>query len=188
MRETRVWLTRVFAALLAALLISPAGALPSRPRSRERIQPPPEMAQLKFLEGEWDYEVTAEQGVVRPDLMWKPTTGTRKTVSGPGGFSQISDFVEHAPEGDVAGHEITMWDNASRTYKSYIFRNATPRFEIRTGRWVNGKLVFDYEYGIGLPVQSVTVVNADGTVTTFHNDNGSRFRQLMFTERAKRAS
>jgi hypothetical protein len=186
LKVTRGRLAGLIVVVLTALLISPVGALPSYSRAEETSKPAAEMAQLKFLEGQWEYSITAEQGVVSPDVVPKLTTGTRKTIAGPGGFSQITDLVVNAPEGKWIEHEVTVWDSNTRTYKSYVFSSTTPECEIRIGRWMNGKLVFEHDWGMGFSMQLVTVMNADGTVTTSYNDTNSSSGRLIFTEHAKR--
>jgi hypothetical protein len=180
-------ITRAYRFALIATALLALSAPPSRTATEEVVKRSPEIEKLKFLEGNWTYEVVVDQGIVNPSVVLAKTVGTRKTIEGPGGFSLISDFTEHAANGDTVGHEVTLWDADSNEYKSYVFSSSSPGVEVRTGSWIDGKLVFEYDYVMGMPMRSITAVNANGTVTTFHN-NKSRRGPLVFTVNAKRIS
>jgi hypothetical protein len=153
-------------------------------------KPSPEMAKLKFLQGKWTYESVYEKSDMNPN--GATTKGTYATIEGPGGYSQIADFHEMAPEGEEIGHEVTNWDEANHVYKSYVFGNAFPQCVIRTGHWEDAKLIFESEFDQGkmkLGLQSVTIANPDGTVTiqeSFRTGDGPW--KLLSTTHAKRAS
>jgi Protein of unknown function (DUF1579) len=141
---------------------------------QEMPKPAPELAKLKFLEGKWTYESVYEKGDFYPN--GAKTKGTYSTIAGPGGFSQIADFTEAAPEGEEAGHMVTNWDVKEHVYKSYVFGNAFPQCVIRTGHWDGDKLIFESEFDMGsmkMALQSVTIANADGTVTIKESYKGA---------------
>jgi len=153
-------------------------------------KPSPEMAKLKFLQGAWTYESIYEKGAFYPN--GATTKGTYAAIEGPGGFSQITDFHEMAPEGEEIGHEVTVWDEANHVYKSYVFGNAFPQCVMRTGHWDGDKLIFVTEFEQGkmkMSLQSVTTANPDGTVTIQESMQGADGAwKLLFTSHAKKVS
>jgi hypothetical protein len=174
-----------FLAVLAAFMMLLLAAVPAR---AQMPKPSPEMAKLKFLQGNWTYESIYEKGAFYPD--GATTKGTYVAIAGPGGFSQISDFHEMAPEGEEIGHEVTIWDEADHVYKSYVFGNAFPQCVMRTGHWDGDKLIFVTEFTQGktkMSLQSVTIANPDGTVTIQESMQGADGTwKLLFTSHAKR--
>lgn len=148
--------------------------------------PAPEMAKLKFLLGDWTYESTYEKSDMTPN--GGKTKGTYKAVAGPGGFSQIVDFTEAAPEGPEIGHEVIVWDAKAGAYKSYVFGNGFSGPVVQTGHWDGDKLVFDSEFG-AMKLQSVQQANADGTVTIKESyKTGDGDWKVIFTGVAKKVS
>jgi uncharacterized protein DUF1579 len=178
--------TSSIAALAVLALLSLAAAV----AHAQMPKPAPEMAKLKFLQGNWTYESTYEKGAFYPN--GANTKGTYVAIEGPGGFSQIADFHEMAPEGEEIGHEVTNWDDANHVYKSYVFGNAFPQCVMRTGHWDGNKLIFvtDFEQGtMKMTLQSVTTANPDGTITIQESMRGADGSwKLLFTSHAKRAS
>lgn len=176
-------------ALYAAPRPTTTRALPERAATQpqEMPKPAPELAKLKFLEGKWTYEAVYEKGDFYPN--GAKTKGTYNTIAGPGGFSQIADFTEAAPEGEEAGHVVTNWDGKEHVYKSYVFGNAFPQCVIRTGHWDGDKLVFESEFDMGsmkMMLQSVTTANPDGTVTIKESyKGGDGAWKLISTSTAK---
>jgi hypothetical protein len=178
--------TSSIAALAALIVLSLATAA----AHAQMPKPSPEMAKLKFLQGNWTYESIYEKGAFYPD--GATTKGTYATIEGPGGFSQIADFHEMAPEGEEIGHEVTNWDEANHVYKSYVFGNAFPQCVMRTGHWDGDKLIFVTEFEQGkmkMTLQSETVANPDGTVTIKESMKGADGTyKLLFTSHAKKVS
>ena len=137
-----------------------------------------EMAKLKFLDGDWEYEASADTGVVRPDVVMASRKGKRRTITGRDGLSQLSTMSEHSVEGGRFSWEVTVWDEQVGAYESYIFRDSPVPSEIRTGRWMMGKLVFTYEPEIGFPMQSVTLLSGESRLITFYEYKSSPSRLL----------
>jgi len=181
----RTWkAARVGAAVLAVCLILPTGTRTAGQGMAK--QPAPEMAKLKFLLGDWTYESTYEKSDMVPN--GGKTKGTYKAVAGPGGFSQIVDFTEAAPEGPEIGHEVTVWDGKAGAYKTYVFGNGFSGPVIQTGHWDGDKLVFDSEFGT-MKLESVQQGNADGTVTIKESyKSGDGDWKVIFTGVAKKVS
>jgi hypothetical protein len=181
----RTWkAARVGAAVLAVLMMLPMGARTAGQGMAK--QPAPEMAKLKFLLGDWTYESTYEKSDMVPN--GGKTKGTYKAVAGPGGFSQIVDFTEAAPEGEEIGHEVTVWDGKAGVYKTYVFGNEFSGPVIQTGHWDGDKLVFDSEFGT-MKLESVQQANADGTVTIKESyKSGDGDWKVIFTGVAKKVS
>jgi hypothetical protein len=175
---------RAAAVVLAVCLILPMEARTAGQGMQK--QPAPEMAKLKFLLGDWTYESVYEKSDMVPN--GGKTKGTYKAVAGPGGFSQIVDFTEAAPEGEEIGHEVTVWDAKASVYKSYVFGNGFSGPVIQTGHWDGDKLVFDSEFGT-MKLQSVQQANADGTVKISESyKTGDGDWKVIFTGVAKKVS
>src|SRR5215813_5763125 len=96
---------------LSSEFIDASSAQESTQRTQSTASVPkssPEMDKLAFLIGTWSAADIYEKSPINPND--GQGSGLYKTISGPGGFSLLTDYQYTGPHGESIGHQILTWD------------------------------------------------------------------------------
>ncbi|MGH9581192.1 MAG: DUF1579 family protein [Terriglobales bacterium] len=157
-------------------------------------KPAPEMGKLsQWLRGRWE---TTEKHEPSP---WMPQgatgMGTERVMSGPGGFSLVSNYASRTTAGSTfRGHGVVYWDNDAKVFRSFWCDNMTPKCQSDgTGKWEGEELVFKGEIDfMGTKMNSRAVyTNIKPDSFTFYMEaagEGGAMKRIMTAEYKKSMS
>jgi len=129
--------------LFAILLVPLAGLAEDQPHSTEKemppIGPPPQMAELKFLEGTWD---VAMQSKWSPsDTVWIPSTGVAEYSFMAGGAALAMQYKGLMMGMPFHGLMLNCYDRETEMWQSTWTDDVAGRITMYTGTEKDGKIV-----------------------------------------------
>jgi hypothetical protein len=104
----------------------------------------PQMEKLEFLLGTWRAADKYEKTPFNPN--GGEGSGRYKTITGPGGFSLLTDYEYEAPHGQASGHHILAWDSKRDCYAGCTVTSSFPGCLAFTGNWDGPTFVLSGEF------------------------------------------
>jgi hypothetical protein len=150
MLNSYIWLMLIagllFVSFLVALFIKrrPAILVGGKTKDVWMARPAPtiEMEHIHFMLGTWEVQETWEKGPWGPSSKGKSLFKTRL---GPGGLSILTDVESVGPHGRSRSHIVSAWNPFLEAYQGCSVSSLDLGALVWTGKWEQGKLVFDGE-------------------------------------------
>jgi len=163
---------------LSSEFIDASSAQESTQRTQSTASVPkssPEMDKLAFLIGTWSAADIYEKSPINPN--GGQGSGLYKTISGPGGFSLLTDYQYTGPHGESIGHQILTWDPKAAAYIGYLVSSAGPGCTIVIGKFEGPNFVLTGEFDARGRKIAVRLIYSDIT------DRSMTFKQYNSVDR-----